>query len=152
MPNYCENFLRVDTSKETVEKIEKSIEEGKLFETFIPLPSNESSSEDNTDWCIENWGTKWDICEPIISATGEDFIELKFYTAWSPPIPFYKELLNHAKNIKAYYGEPSVDFYGVYDNGDEESYDKYTNPDIPKELWEHIEYPEVEQSDSEDNE
>lgn len=39
------------------------------------------------DWCIENWGTKWDACECKI---GDDYLE--FETAWDAPFPIIEEL------------------------------------------------------------
>ena len=35
-------------------------------------------------WCIENWGTKWDVSELDIEYD-EEMLELTFSTAWSPP-------------------------------------------------------------------
>ena len=40
------------------------------------------------DWCIENWGTKWNACEQV-NVLGEEEIDLDFQTAWSPPQGIY---------------------------------------------------------------
>ena len=37
------------------------------------------------NWCIDNWGTKWDACEPYVD---DDFIS--FQTAWSVPDPIFE--------------------------------------------------------------
>jgi hypothetical protein len=47
------------------------------------------------DWNVRNWGTKWDVAvenddsypETQILDEGELFINYKFDTAWSPPVP-----------------------------------------------------------------
>jgi hypothetical protein len=39
------------------------------------------------DWCIDNWGTKWNATEGTI---GENYLE--FETAWDPPFPVIMEL------------------------------------------------------------
>jgi hypothetical protein len=40
------------------------------------------------DWCVRNWGTKWDVRKEDIEMQyehGDTFAELAFMTAWSPP-------------------------------------------------------------------
>lgn len=39
------------------------------------------------DWCVDNWGTKWNACNTIIHGN-----EVWFDTAWSPAIPIVKKL------------------------------------------------------------
>lgn len=41
------------------------------------------------DWCVNNWGTKWNACNTYINEC-EDCIE--FETAWSAPIPIYQKM------------------------------------------------------------
>ncbi len=45
-------------------------------------------------WCVENWGTKWDAKEPRVDEQYEQDRELEamvmFETAWSPPLPVIK--------------------------------------------------------------
>ncbi len=40
------------------------------------------------DWCIENWGTKWDISDSSLISEDipNDHVEGTFNTPWSPPI------------------------------------------------------------------
>jgi hypothetical protein len=40
------------------------------------------------DWCIDNWGTKWNACD----IDWEDDAHVKFETAWSAPEGIYKAL------------------------------------------------------------
>jgi hypothetical protein len=38
------------------------------------------------DWCVRNWGTKWDVIDVAKEYVyGEQYGELRFLTAWSPP-------------------------------------------------------------------
>lgn len=39
------------------------------------------------EWCIDNWGTKWNACETTILENG-----FEFNTAWSTPIPIIEAL------------------------------------------------------------
>jgi hypothetical protein len=38
------------------------------------------------DWCIDNWGTKWDVCDSEASIGADNVVNAFFNTAWSPPI------------------------------------------------------------------
>ena len=87
-----------------------------------PSPKTKASSEDNPkaekemiqkhgaknwyDWCIKNWGTKWDRSEyEVVSDEWKDgSIEVLFSTAWSPPA----EIL---KLISTKYGVKIIDHY-----------------------------------------
>lgn len=47
------------------------------------------------EWCVENWGTKWNAKEPRVEEQYEHEGELTalvmFETAWSPPLPVVKK-------------------------------------------------------------
>lgn len=51
-----------------------------LFSSTRPVPTG----VDAYDWCVMNWGTKWDVCEFSL-IEGDDSLVLTFETAWSPP-------------------------------------------------------------------
>jgi len=44
------------------------------------------------DWRCTNWGTKWGACEVKVTEEDEDFLEITFNTAWSPPEPIVEAL------------------------------------------------------------
>ncbi|MEM2174133.1 MAG: hypothetical protein QXI58_00710 [Candidatus Micrarchaeia archaeon] len=44
------------------------------------------------DWCLENWGTKWDACNVELIIDDDYYLFYRFETAWSPPIPIIIEL------------------------------------------------------------
>ena len=60
------------------------------------------------DWCVENWGTKWDAVEVHFSYGNTG---IYFETAWSPPIPIFKKLAEIAK-------KHNVDFYVIWADED----------------------------------
>ena len=39
------------------------------------------------DWCVENWGTKWNAVDVDLNLTKPDIAVYNFLTAWSPPEP-----------------------------------------------------------------
>ena len=51
------------------------------------------------DWNCENWGTKWNACDPEVFL-GDDFLMLSFDTAWSPPGGFIEALTSQIKKQK----------------------------------------------------
>ncbi len=65
------------------------------------------------DWCIENWGTKWNACEQV-NVLGEEEIDLDFQTAWSPPQGIYKKIQTRLPNcsISWFYREDGMQLSG----------------------------------------
>jgi len=74
------------------------------FETILPTPEEDLSDDGWYDWRIENWGTKWDVDEPVLFegdaaqntmgeiALPDECLVYLFNTAWSPPIEWVQEL------------------------------------------------------------
>lgn len=102
MPNHVINILKIKTKEP-----KKVIEElGELFdfEKIIPMPDDifrgnlgqkerEQYGERNWyDWSIKNWGTKWNAYDQNGAYEGKNFVEYVFSTAWSCPLPIYREL------------------------------------------------------------
>jgi len=70
------------------------------------------------DWCIANWGTKWDarIDDSFLE---DDVLTIYFDTAWSPPIPIYQELFEkHNMLVKASFVEIGANYIGYYKHGE----------------------------------
>lgn len=42
------------------------------------------------DWCIKNWGTKWDCSVMDMDEDDPEDVRIYFDTAWSPPTDFFK--------------------------------------------------------------
>lgn len=91
-----------------------------MFEELVPNPAGEW----NYDWCVENWGTKWDVggnTDPVIeSDTAASFY---FDSAWSPPTVAYDALVDLGFRVYGMYYEPGMCYAGIYDNGDDDYYE-----------------------------
>ena len=66
-------------------------------------------------WCIENWGTKWDICDKSVDYD-EECLELTFNTAWSPPEGIVEKLREKYPDLSfsCFYDEPGMESAGYY--------------------------------------
>ncbi len=140
MPNWCANqveFTNEDAAE--VRKLAEAFNAGKLFETFVPLPNNEW----DYNWCIENWGTKWEAggegFDPVDVNDIGNSITLTFDTAWSPPIAFYAEMEDMGWTINAMYYEPGMAFCGIYSDFEDMGFEikgdsAWVRENIPQEL------------------
>lgn len=74
------------------------------------------------EWCSENWGTKWDACNPERVSLTESELIYKFKTAWSPPLPVIEKLASMYPNaeITLEYYERGLEFCGqmCWENGE----------------------------------
>ena len=144
MPNWCLNNLTIEHSDPAmVDRFERAYNAGKTCHEFIPVP--EDIGDGWWDFCVNNWGTKWDIGADI-GSDKEEYYGLKatrvgnqisgtFDSAWSPPIGLYEKLVELGYNVKASYFEPGMAFCGIYDNGFD-NYIEYTSKDmIPVAIW-----------------
>jgi len=153
MPNWCNNNISITGPNSVIDKIEKIVKEEKeengLLNFFHPMPkqlegtTSPSSSADKPqpmvegfdnwyDWRVENWGTKWELCEfygvdrqyHSEQNEGESTITFGFDSAWSPPINAYEQFLrdNEDCSLKAWYYEGGCDFMGEWDNGQDDCF------------------------------
>ena len=67
-------------------------------------------------WCIENWGTKWDVSELDIEYMDDEILELTFSTAWSPPEGVIEKLKDKYPDLSfsCFYDEPGMEVAGYY--------------------------------------
>ena len=96
-------------------------------------------AKDWYDWCVDNWGTKWNACECSLNGS-----ELFFQTAWSWPSPIMIKLAeicskynvgfvgkwadeDMGNNTGHFYcnGEDDCLSYDWYDDGSNEAYAAY---------------------------
>ena len=123
MPNWCNNVLELaHKNPKMLDKARKAFKRGKLLDTFVPVPKElretvagrVGSDEDYAqqllafkrelnvkffgaadwyDWCVSNWGTKWDIGADGYEVAIEDGrLTLSFDSAWAPPLGAYEKL------------------------------------------------------------
>ena len=67
-------------------------------------------------WCIDNWGTKWDVSELSIDYDDDEVLELEFSTAWSPPEGIVEKLKEKYPDLSfsCFYDEPGMEIAGYY--------------------------------------
>ena len=91
MPNHCYNRLTITTDDYglLIQMRDAALMENeKLLEFLCPFTA-ETDYEYDYDWCVENWGTKWDIFDVEVMSLEDErpsgftaILELKFSTAW----------------------------------------------------------------------
>jgi len=139
MPNWCLNNLTVEHDDPAmVDRFESAYNAGKTCNEFIPVP--EDIGDGWWDFCVNNWGTKWDIgADPeqygLKATRVGNQVSTTFDSAWAPPLGLYEELVRLGYNVRACYWEPGLAFCGLYDNG-VDNYVDYSSKDmIPVALW-----------------
>ena len=93
MPNHCYNRLTITSDNHglLIQMRDAALmEDGQLLEFLCPF-TEEIDYQYDYDWCVKNWGTKWDIFDVEAVSLIDDTLELNFCTAWSPPV----EALQH---------------------------------------------------------
>jgi hypothetical protein len=119
MPNWCENCLKIDAPMEVKKQIIADCitpdEYGRPrldFEKIVPVSDSEKANLVHLDM----WGTKWNSVDCSIDdePPKEGPLEIDMMTAWSPPIPILKALIEkyHCHAELAYY-EPGMNFRGI---------------------------------------
>ena len=76
------------------------------------------------DYCVGEWGTKWDVGldgSTDIHPDGK-MLHTYFDSAWAPPVRAYEKLTEMGFTVGAMYYEPGMAYCGTYDSdsGDEE--------------------------------
>lgn len=144
MPNYCRNILTIRDSADGLDKILgfiKAEDRPLSFDRIIPYPQrykdadnirekwdNTPSNERNSnippadgynrgghEWCVNNWGTKWDAINPVvIDMLGKYRVIITFETAWAPPIEVFNALSQKFPkiSIELEYFESGMEFCG----------------------------------------
>jgi hypothetical protein len=153
------NKLTVEhTDVSMVDRFEKAYNLGKACGEFIPVP--EDIGEGWYNFCVNNWGTKWDIGADMgtdreeyhgLKATRVDNqVNCSFDSAWAPPVGLYDKLVELGYDVKASYFEPGMSFCGIWDNG-ADNYVEYQSKDmIPVALWNEFGMEEFFKDDTEE--
>lgn len=154
MPNWCSNTLIISGDKKELELFkQKSITRSAkgldifLMEGLIPMPEELAICEDLTPeqtaeritkygydnwyyWRLENWGSKWDAHESYINENEDEVLEINFDTAWSPAIPYIKQVAKMFPNLifDLYFMETGEWFAGRVTAHNEEINEQYGEP------------------------
>lgn len=155
MPNWCSNVLRLSGEQPLIDRAIKAIENDRLCEEFHPIPEElKATTSPNrdvdtsaklyekygyTDWydfCVNEWGTKWDISGGDVSDSGKEYLVANFDTAWGPPINLMATLEQLGLDVTLDYYEPGMDFIGAYTTqGGDESWSVSDAPDDLRDFW-----------------
>ena len=127
MPNHCNNTLTIKSDNTGfLQSLLNELKEAdggmpKFLEKLVPFTAD-ISYEWDYNWCVQNWGTKWDIFDVNYASLDGDTLEVVFTTAWSPPTEaLVKGMLNHGYTFELYYEEGGCCFIG-HTKGDGESH------------------------------
>ena len=138
MPNWCQNTATITAPRPVIDEIRAVMtdpdHDSRLLKWMRPMPEDQ---QDNWyDWCVGNWGTKWDITDPVVlDDTEEDAITIGFDTAWGPPIEAFRHWAEQDGRVtyRLIYIETGMAFTGwhSYDGEyfDEDFADHGTDPD-----------------------
>lgn len=125
MPNWCCNTVTLrHADPAMIERAAKAFDRGELLNEFVPVPEEFKTDDRWYNFCVSNWGTKWDVGgdgrDPI---KDPNVLELSFESAWSPPIEAYRAMEEQGFEVEAHYYEPGVAFFGSYMDGCEDTID-----------------------------
>jgi hypothetical protein len=169
MPNWCNNNLTLGHEDPAmIQRAFDALERGEFLQEFIPVPQElkdtmsgsfgdderqallEAQTARNVelygygnwyDYCVGEWGTKWDVGEQGASDIHPDgkMLHTSFDSAWAPPIEAYDKLLELGFSVNAMYYEPGMCFAGIYDNGSDDTYSDWGDSEgakatLPQEL------------------
>lgn len=151
MPNWCMNNVYLEHDDPTmVDRAEAAYKRHELFEEFVPVPAalknpatstwggDDAEEKDKLraanveqygyeswyDYCVANWGTKWDVGgEDANVIRNDNLLILNFDSAWAPPIEAFAKMLDMGFRIRAFYWEPGMCFAGIWDNGEDDYYE-----------------------------
>jgi hypothetical protein len=89
MPNWVRNRLLIHGDTQTVKECLSFISsDGEHISLNKIVPKPKDIGEGWYDWCLENWGTKWEVNETYEDEEGW----VCFETAWSTPEPVIQSL------------------------------------------------------------
>ena len=152
MPNWCNNYLELEhDDPEMITRAKKAFAEGKLLEEFCPVPESlhivagrvgdgdeQKKLEEDTarniathgygnwyDYCVNEWGTKWDVGGEGDQATqvGPTDLRMNFDSAWAPPIAAMDKFQDLGFKVKLIYWESGMCFCGLFDENGDDYYD-----------------------------
>lgn len=151
MPNWVKNIVTVDGSKQTIKDVIHAVKTpDNVFslDAVIPAPkflvsfsfedSKRFTGHTDVEWCNRHWGTRRDT-EQAELVNGNTFV---FLTAWTTPIPVFKELSTlfpnatftikyasedvYENNGMYVYTNGAVDDFKMYEGGSNEAQDFFT--------------------------
>ena len=140
MPNHCHNRVTFySANTEAVAKLKQIFEDENCFGQIIPEPdwpntpnkdgelpvkhedpwltyrwSNGRQDDRWYDWRIQNWDTKWDCYDVVVTDDDPESVEIEFNTAWSPPEAICNQIREDYPDVSVswFYDEPGCEIAG----------------------------------------
>ena len=151
MPNWCNNNLTLQHEDPAmIKRAAEALERGEFLAEFIPVPEQlqivagcvgdpdeqrklEAQTKRNVeelgygnwyDYCVGEWGTKWDVGADGSTDVHPDgkMLHTYFDSAWAPPVRAYEKLTELGFTVGAMYYESGMAYCGTWDSetGDNE--------------------------------
>jgi hypothetical protein len=147
MPNWCSNNLTLTHEDPAmIQRAYDALERQEFLQEFIPVPQElkdtvsgfhgdaeeqaklEAQTRANIDkfgygnwydFCVGEWGTKWDVGEQGASDIHPDgrMLHTSFDSAWSPPVNAYEKLEALGFGVNAMFYEGGMGYAGTYSDG-----------------------------------
>ncbi len=147
MPNWCSNNLVLEHDDPAmIKRAYDALERCEFLQEFIPVPKEltetisgsygdeekqaalEAQTRANIekygygnwyDYCVNEWGTKWDVGEQGCSDIHPEgrMLHTSFDSAWSPPVNAYQKLEALGFRVEAQFYESGMAFAGTYSDG-----------------------------------
>jgi hypothetical protein len=146
MPNWCNNGITLrHADPQMIQRV--MLGRANLFQELIPCPQDLLSTLAGSfgdeaqqaaliakekanvekhgyanwyDYCVNEWGTKWDIALDCVENPDANTVTASFESAWAPPIGAYEKLMALGFEIEAFYYEPGMCFVGKWQDGEDE--------------------------------
>ena len=140
MPNHCHNRVTFySANTDDVAKLKQIFEDENTFGQIIPEPdwpntpnkdgelpvknedpwltyrwSNGRQDDRWYDWRIQNWDTKWDAYDVVVTDDDPESVEIEFNTAWSPPEAICNQIREDYPDVSVswFYDEPGCEIAG----------------------------------------
>ena len=143
MPNHCHNRVTFySANTEDVAKLKKIFEDENTFTQIIPEPdwantpnkdgelpvqptgnnpyhvptfkSTDRQDDRWYDWRNQNWDTKWDAYDVVVTDDDEEQLEVEFSTAWSPPEAICNAIREQYPDVSVswFFDEPGCEIAG----------------------------------------
>jgi len=139
MPNWCNNTIKVQATKERIDEFEKFLNENdgkEWFTHFRPLPE-ELINEGWYEWSINNRGCKWNCDANDWQRIDENTISFWFDSPWGPPLALYEFMVDEEFDVRASYHEEGMAFVGEFVDGLDNCYE-YEDLDSLDYIPEHL--------------
>ena len=110
------DFKNIPNEKGELPKLEQHLnKDGSVFYETYNFPDGKNDDRGYM-WCVNNWGTKWDVGDVDIEYEDSEILSLEFDTAWSPPEGIMEKLREKYPELsfQCFYDEPGMECAGYY--------------------------------------